>query len=514
MNAPILLQMRGVSKAFGNTQALDNVSFELRQREIHGLLGGNGAGKTTLMNILFGLYRADAGEIFLNDQPVHITGPKDAISHRINMVHQHFLQVGSFTVLENILIGAPRKNRWNNRYDAEVQKIQSLQERFGLQVPLDALIEDLPMGMRQKVEILKALYRGVQVLILDEPTTNLTPQEVDALFQSLRVMVQEGLSVVFITHKLREVMSVCDRITVLRNGKNVLTLDRQEASEDAFVRAMVGEGMDLSRSVIFAHAGQDLPAPAPVPLLRVEGIVTAPAEGSVALKGVSFDVREGEIFGIAGVAGNGQRELAEVVMGLLPVQSGQVFLRDQTLPHPDSRRVLKGNFAYIPEDRLHDGFLPRASVAHNLILGLHRRPPYSNGRVIDWSTVFSHTRDLIGQYNIKTSGPEDMGGNLSGGNIQRVMVARAFSATAPVLVAHNPTRGLDIPSMDLVYQKMLERKRQGQATLLISEDLDELMLMCDRIGVLYKGELLGIVERGQFEKYTIGQMMSGIRPQA
>jgi len=272
--------------------------------------------------------------------------------------------------------------------------------------------------------------------------------------------------------------------------------------------------MDLSRSVIFAHAGQDLPAPAPVPLLRVEGIVTAPAEGSVALKGVSFNVREGEIFGIAGVAGNGQRELAEVVMGLLPVQSGQVFLRDQTLPHPGSRRVLEGDFAYLPEDRLHDGFLPRASVAHNLILGLHRRPPYSNGRVIDWSTVFSRARELIGQYNIKTSGPEDMGGNLSGGNIQRVMVARAFSATAPVLVAHNPTRGLDIPSMDLVYQKMLERKRQGQATLLISEDLDELMLMCDRIGVLYKGELLGIVERGQFEKYTIGQMMSGIRPQA
>jgi simple sugar transport system ATP-binding protein len=231
----------------------------------------------------------------------------------------------------------------------------------------------------------------------------------------------------------------------------------------------------------------------------------------MALKNVSFEVREGEIFGIAGVAGNGQRELAEVVMGLLPVQAGQILLRHQALPHPDSRRGLKGDFAYIPEDRLHDGFLPRATVAHNLILGLHRRPPYSNGRVIDWKTVHARALDLIAQYNIKASGPEDMGGNLSGGNIQRVMVARAFSAAAPVLVAHNPTRGLDIPSMDLVYQRLLERKRQGQATLLISEDLDEILELSDRIAVIYEGEIVRVMPADEATPETLGLLMAGMR---
>ena len=510
MTDSAILQMSGVRKSFGTGVALDNVEFALGAREIHGLLGGNGAGKTTLMNILFGLYHMDAGKISFHDAEIEIHSPKDAIHHRIGMVHQHFLQIKTFTVIENIVLGTRLASRFSMDLTLEERKLRDLSERFSLDVDLHARIEDLPMGARQKVEILKALYRGVEILILDEPTTNLTPQEVDALFQSLRVMVQEGLSIVFITHKLREVLSVCDRISVLRNGKNVLTLRRDEATEEAFVRGMVGDEMDIEGSVIFSERGSSTLVGERC-IAQIDGANLSSAEKIPLLKNIDLGIHEGEILGIAGVAGNGQTELAEILFGVQPVTSGSITFESKEITHAPTEERLEMGIAYIPEDRLHDGFLPKANVAQNLILGYHRQEPYQRNGLMDWKTVFRISRDLILRYNIKTSGPEETGANLSGGNIQRVLIARAFSKPVRLMIMHNPTRGLDIPSMDFVYTSLLERKKQGMATLILSENLDELLLLCDRIAVIYRGEIVGVLGREQFEKYEIGRLMSGVR---
>ncbi len=508
-----LLELKNVRKVFGQTVALDSVSFTLYPGEIHGLLGGNGAGKTTLMNVLYGLYRKDDGDIILKGQKVNVQGPRDAIKLGIGMVHQHFLQIGNFTVLENIVLGTDVNNRYTMKLEDEAKKVEELCGRFGLNVDLNASMDTLPVGTRQKVEILKALYRGVDILILDEPTTNLTPQEVDALFESLRVMVDDGLSIVFITHKLREVLSVCDRITVLREGRNITSLDRENASEEIFVRAMVGESMDIKNSIYFSQ-GERKPVQRSEkhqPIFKMENIEIINKDQVKLLKDISIMLHPGEILGISGVAGNGQRELAETVIGVMQPTQGTIALQGTDITEKTNEDLFKMGISYIPEDRLHDGFLPKANVAQNLILGYHRNKPYSDGTFINWKTVFKETRSQIKEYNIKTSGPDDIGGNLSGGNIQRVMIARAFSMPSDLMVAHNPTRGLDIPSMDFVYQKMLQRREDGFATLLISEDLDELIRMADRIAVIYRGEILGVLERDQFDKYAIGRLMSGIK---
>ncbi len=509
----VVLRMKDVRKVFGSTVALDNVNFELLKGEIHGLLGGNGAGKTTLMNVLFGLYRADSGEIMLRGEKINIQSPRDAIQAGIGMVHQHFLQVNNFSVIQNIVLGSNVNHKFTMNLVDERQKIEELAERFGLNVDLDATIEFLPMGMRQKVEILKALYRGIDVLILDEPTTNLTPQEVDDLFHSLQEMVKRGMSIVFITHKLREVLSVCERISVLREGKNVLTLQRSQATEEAFVKAMVGDELDVESSIIFAEEGvaEATRAVGEQPVVQVQDLGLVSKDNLTLLKNINLTIHEGEILGLAGIAGNGQRELAEALLGVSPATSGHIFIDGKDMVGLSSREMLEAGVAYIPEDRLSDGFLRKASVAQNLILGHHRRPPYAKGGFIDWNSVTRISETLITEYNIKTQGPNDPGGNLSGGNIQRVMIARAFSQPSRLMVAHNPTRGLDIPSMDFVYTKMLARKVQGQATLLISENLDELLLLCDRMAVIFRGEIVGILDRNQFEKYEIGRMMSGVR---
>jgi general nucleoside transport system ATP-binding protein len=508
-----ILRMEGVYKSFGTSTALDDVNFVLNAREIHGLLGGNGAGKTTLMNILYGLYRMDAGEVILHGRHVDIHSPKDALRYKIGMVHQHFLQLNSFTAIQNIILGASAKNRFSLNLTHEEKKLKALVERFGLDVNLDAMIEDLPMGVRQKVEILKALYRGVEILILDEPTTNLTPQEVDLLFQSLRAMVNEGLSIVFITHKLREVLSVCDRITVLRNGKNALTLRREAASEEEFVRAMVGEELNIEKSVIFSEHGLEF-TPQPVDLqtiLQVDGLQLVSKDKAILLNNIDLQICAGEIYGIAGVAGNGQCELAEVLVGVRQPTAGRIQFKGKNIRSKTTQELLEMGMSYIPEDRLHDGFLPKANVAQNLILGFHHQKPYSTRGFMDWKTITRATRQMILQFNIKTEGPEEMGANLSGGNIQRVMIARACAHPCVILIAHNPTRGLDIPSMDFFYTNLLERKKKGYSTLLISENLDELLLLCDKIAVIYSAEIMGVLDRSKFEKYEIGRMMSGVR---
>ena len=504
--------MRGIHKRFGLVTALDNVDLTVQPGEILGLLGGNGAGKTTLMNVLFGLYQADAGAILVQGQRAAIRGPKDALTHGIGMVHQHFLQVNDFTVLENIVLGSPLRNWPRLQLATARQRVTALAQRFGLAVDPDAPLADLSMGVRQRVEILKALYRDARLLILDEPTTMLTPQEVDTLFQSLRLMVAQGVSVIFITHKLREVLAVCDRITVLRNGRSVLTLARETATDSALVQAMVGDALDVEASLVFTGERRGPPRPVvgdAAPLLVTTGVTISDDLQLPAITDCSFAIGAGEILGLAGVAGNGQRELAEGLLGIRPLVQGQVTLAGQPVRFGQTAHLLANGVAYIPEARMADGFLPRASVAHNLILGQHRQPPYSNGRWLNWRQIVARARQQIGEFNIKTPGPHAVGANLSGGNIQRVLLARAFARPLKLLVAHNPTQGLDLPSIEFVYQKILAQRATGLATLLISENLDELFLLCDRLAVLYRGRIMGILDRDHFDAYTVGSLMSG-----
>ncbi len=511
MTSEIILEMRGICKSFGPVVALDNVDLELKRGEIRGLLGGNGAGKTTLMNILYGLYKADAGQILIEGQPLVIHAPQDAIGGGIGMVHQQFLQVNRFSVAENIILGTELRNRPTLSVEAEKRRILELSQHFGLPLNPEATVSELPMGVRQRVEILKALYRGVKILVLDEPTTNLTPQEVDALFESLRAMVREGLSVIFITHKLREVLDVCDTVTVLRHGRNVLTLDREAASEEALVRGMVGEDLNLEESILFTKGlNEEALQVGQKPVLEIEDIVVGEERAPV-LKGCSLTVYDREILGVAGVAGNGQLELAESVLGLRRCLRGRILVDGADIVSLNTQQLLQMGVAYIPEDRWLDGFLPKANVAQNLILGSHRQEPYSNGRTLNWRRIFERTQAIIQEFNIQTQGPGDTAGNLSGGNIQRVMLARAFSQPIRLLVAHNPTRGLDISSTEFIYARLLERKNQGMATLLISENIEELFLLSGRIVAISNGVIMGVLERDQFDKYQLGRMMSGVR---
>jgi len=507
----IILEMRGMRKAFGPVAALDEAHFQLQTREIHGLLGGNGAGKTTLMNILYGLYRADGGEVVLNGQPVQIRSPRDALHQRIGMVHQHFLQVDNFTVAQNVALGTPARGRVLLNLAAAEERVRELAARFGLDVDPHARVADLPMGARQRVEILKALYRNVQILILDEPTTNLTPHEVDSLFGSLRAMVDDTISVVFITHKIREALHVCDRVSVMRSGRNVLTLRRGETSEEALVRAMVGDEVDVQTSPLFSDGRSELRPPvSDYSVLRVEGLSVATRDGVSRLKQCNLEVNSGEILGIAGVAGNGQREMVEALMGVGAFTRGRLWMDNVDVTGVDTARLLARGVTYISEDRLHDGFLPNGNVVQNLILGFHRNPPYTRGGWLDWKAAFGVSRRLIEEYRIRTTGPEEVAVNLSGGNIQRLILARAFSHPCRLLIAHSPTRGLDVSSTEFVYRRLLELRAQGVAILLLSEDLDELLILCDRIAVLYSGQIMGSLQREKFDRYGIGRLMSGV----
>ncbi len=536
------LHMQAIRKTFGSVIALNNVSLTVAPNEIHGLLGGNGAGKTTLMNVLYGLYKPDGGDISLNGQPLTIHAPRDALQHGIGMVHQHFLQVDRFSVLDNIVLGMGRVNRRQAR-----QQINELAQRFGLTVDLSARVERLPLGVRQRVEILKALYRGVEVLILDEPTTNLTPQEVDTLFVSLREMVQAGLSIIFITHKLREVLTVCDRITVLRDGETVLTVTQADASQQTLVEAMVGQQLNVADSVVVDVTLTPNPSVAPVesdfdtlsqrdssvepvetepvetepveidfdnsrsqPTVQVKNLRVLGAGRRAVLSDCEFTINRHEILGIAGVADNGQQPLAEALLGLRKPTAGQLIIDGLDVTSmPTAQRLQAGQIAYIPEDRMHDGVLPGATVAQNLILGFQRQQPYSGGLFLRWRQIYQAAQQMIGEYNIRTLGPQDVGANLSGGNIQRLLIARAFSFPAKLLIAHNPTQGLDIASMEFVYSKLLARRSEGGATLLMSENLDELIRLCDRIAVMYQGQISGILSRPQFDSYEIGRLMGG-----
>jgi general nucleoside transport system ATP-binding protein len=521
------LTMSGVSKSFGPVRALVDADLELAAGEVHGLVGGNGAGKTTLMNVLYGLYHPDAGEIRVEGREVHIRSPRDAIGLGIGMVHQHLLQVSSYSVVENVVLGT---SGGSGGLRKAARRIEELSERFGLAVDPRARTDRLSVGARQRVEILKVLYRGARVLILDEPTTNLTPQEVDDLFASLRVIVAEGTSIVFISHKVREVLAICDRISVMRDGRRLTTVQRSATDATGLASLMVGElaaesSSDVAATLGLVAVGEVVPddgAAAPevaqpaaaAPRLIVSDLVVHNDQGVPAVRGVDLAVGAGEVLGVAGVAGNGQVELAEALAGVRAVHAGKVAVDGIDLAGAQTRRWLTSGVAYVPEDRHRDGILGAASVTDNLLLGSQRSPGYRRAGLLDWRKVREHSQATIENYAIKTPSSEAPAGNLSGGNIQRLVLARAFGREPSVLVLQNPTRGLDLRSTSFVYDRVHEARDRGCAVVLISEDLDELSLLADRIVVLYSGEVVGESRRGDYDAYSLGRLMAGVRETA
>jgi ABC-type uncharacterized transport system ATPase subunit len=517
------LTMAGISKSFGPVRALVEADFELAAGEVHGLVGGNGAGKTTLMNVLYGLYRPDAGAIRVDGREVHIRSPRDAIDHGIGMVHQHLLQVSTYSVVENVVLGT---GGTSGGLRNATRRITELSDQFGLAVDPRARTDRLSVGARQRVEILKVLYRGARILILDEPTTNLTPQEVDDLFASLRGIVAEGTGVVFISHKVREVLAICDRISVMRDGRRLTTVRRSDTDANGLASLMVGElateqSSDVAAALGLGAVGQvaaerpggaDL-APARA-RLTVSGLVVPNDQGVAAVRGVDLTVRAGEVLGVAGVAGNGQVELAEALAGVREAQAGSVLVDGADLAGAHTRRWLTAGVAYVPEDRHRDGILGAASVTDNLLLGAQRSPAYRRAGLIDWRRVREHARTTIDRYSIKTPGPDAPAGNLSGGNIQRLVLARAFDREPSVLVLQNPTRGLDLRSIKFVYDRVQDARDRGCAVVLLSEDLDELSLLADRMVVLYSGEIAGERSRGNYDAYELGRLMAGVRETA
>ncbi len=495
--------MRGICKRFAGVVANDHVNLEVRAGEVHALLGENGAGKSTLMNILSGLYRADAGEIFIHGRRVDIRSPRRAIELGIGMVHQHFMLVEMHTVAENITLGLDRPRFLLNLRQIE-REIGQISERYGLQVDPRAYIWQLSVGEQQRVEILKMLYRGVDILILDEPTAVLTPQEADELFATLRQMASEGRSVIFISHKLDEVMHIADRITVLRGGKVAATLDRASTDKRQLARLMVG------REVLFNLAKTPF-KPGEV-VLEVRNVHALSDRGMPALKDVSFTIRRGEILGVAGVAGNGQRELAEVITGLRKVTRGEIIIRSQNMTNASPRKVIDEKVSHVPEDRLGMGLIPNLPVSDNAILKGYLHPPLSRGPFLDGVSIRSFVQKLIDSFDVATPSQDIPIKLLSGGNLQKTLLAREISVGPELMVAVHPTRGLDVGATEFVQRTLLKQRDDGLAILLISEDLDELLALSDRIAVMYGGQIRAIVNAAEADIAEIGLMMASKEP--
>jgi simple sugar transport system ATP-binding protein len=497
--------MIGISKRFPGVVANDDVSFEAAPGEVHALLGENGAGKTTLSNVLTGLYRPDEGEIELYGERVHFHSPRDALDAGICMVHQHFRLVEPFSVAENIVLGDHRKHgrSFFLHTSATEAHVADLESRYGLRIDPKARIWQLSVGEQQRVEILKALYREARILIMDEPTAVLTPQEADALFETLRAMAADGKTVIFISHKLHEVMAVADRVTVLRGGKTVTTVDVAGASPRSLAALMVGREVETA-----ARVERDAP-PEQALALAVEGLSAHGDRGGEALHDVSLHVRAGEIVAIVGVAGNGQRELAETISGIRPSSAGTVSVGGKVLRGGDPRQAIGAGIAHVPEDRLGTGLAPSISVARNAVLKTYRSRPVSSGPFLRLGQIADLARSLMERYDVKAPGPETPARNLSGGNLQKLVLGREFQGDPNVLIAAQPTRGLDVGAIETVHAYLRQAAAAGVAVLLVSEDLDEAFALADRLVVMYEGRIVGEADASSATVDEIGFLMAG-----
>ena len=502
---PQRLSMKGITKRFPGVLANDNVSFDVRPGEVHALLGENGAGKTTLMNILYGLYQADSGSMSINGVLVTFRSPKDAMREGIGLVAQHFHLARRHSVAENIALGL-RGTPFFYPVRALEQKIRTLGTSYGLAVDPKAKVWQLSPGEQQRVEILKALIQGAKILILDEPTSVLTPQEAESLFEVLRRMRSEGEAVIFISHKLDEVMEIADRITVLRKGAVVATLDKTEASPEILARHMMGKDV--------APLRPKTKPPQEKAVLELNKVWVKNKRGISALKDVSFKLRHGEILGVAGVAGNGQAELIEVLTGLHKPASGHILLEGQDCTALGVKGLFEAGVAHIPEDRNHMGVVPSMSVAENLVLRQYRYQPFSRLGLLDWRKVTEFAQNSIKDYQISTPSKETLTRLLSGGNVQKVILARELSGQPKLVVAAHPTYGLDVSAAALTHDLLLKQREMGAGVLLVSEDLDELLKLSDRIAVLFSGELMGMIDASTSSREAIGLLMAGRKASA
>ena len=501
-----LLEMNGITKAFPGVVANDSIDFDVRYGEVHTLLGENGAGKSTLVKILFGLYQSDEGSIRLRNDPMEITAPAEAISARIGMIHQHFMLVPTLTVAENVALGTASTRRPFTDLDLVSERVAEISRQHGLAVDPSVEVRRLAVGERQRVEIVKALYRDVELLVLDEPTAVLTPGEVDDLFVILRRMADSGHGLIFISHKLREVMSLSDRITVLRNGRVVQTTTPAETSTEELAQMMVGRSVNLA---------PDKPKREPGGVrLEVESLTVQGDREEISVHQVDLQVRSGEILGIAGVSGNGQRELAEAIAGLRSVEAGGVVRLDGIdVTDRDVRARRDQGLGYISEERMKDGAIAEFTVGENLLLVEHGSKKFTRRGMLAFGAINKHCEKLVEDFGVKTPSVETPTSSLSGGNIQKVILARELSAKPTVLLACQPTRGVDIGATEYIHNLLIEQRDLGTATLLISEDLDEILGLADRIAVMYEGRIVGIVPVEEARRNQIGLMMAGVPEQ-
>ena len=510
MTMTLALQATGITKRFPGVLANDHINFTLQKGEIHALLGENGAGKTTLMNILYGLYQPEEGEITINGKPTRITSPHDAISQGIGMVHQHFMLVSPLTVTENIMLG--QETTINSTHSLGpiatldrrkvAGRIRELSHEYSLMVDPDAVVADLTVGAQQRVEIIKALYRNADILILDEPTAVLTPQEADELFVIMRTLIQQGKSIIFITHKLREVLAVADTISVMRSGQMVGTTTPAEATQETLAEMMVGRAVILTIDKADANPGQSV--------LKVDDLHVLDERDHMVVDGVDLEVFAGEILGIAGVQGNGQTELTEALTGLRRATSGHIQLLGTDTTHSNPRKVQELGTSHIPEDRQKHGLVLSFPIRDNLVLNTYYQAPFASGIEMNYAVIESNATELVHTFDVRTPGTSTPAGSLSGGNQQKVIIARELSRPVKLLIASQPTRGLDVGSIEFIHHQIVNARDKGAAVLLISAELDEILSLSDRIAVMYKGRILDTVPAKGATREQLGLLMAGI----
>jgi simple sugar transport system ATP-binding protein len=498
----LALALTGITKRFPGVLANDHVSLDLYKGEIHALLGENGAGKSTLMNVAYGLYQPDEGNIHVDGQEVSFQSPRDAIARGIGMVHQHFMLVPVFTVAENIMLGDETvRNGVLDRRGVSTA-VRELSHQYGLDVDPDAYVSELPVGVQQRVEIVKALYRKAEILILDEPTAVLTPQEANDLFRVMRGLSSQGVSIIFITHKLKEVLAVADRITVMQSGSVVGTCKPEETDENELATMMVGREVILTVDKEPAQLGE--------PVLSVKDLSVTDDREVEAVRGVSLSVREGEVLGIAGVQGNGQTELVEALTGLRQAESGQVILSGTDITNKPPRPIIEAGVGHIPEDRQRFGLVLSYPITDNLVLCNYYLPPYARGGILDRGAIDENAERLVHQYDVRTPSSQVAVSKLSGGNQQKVIIAREFSRKTKLLIANQPTRGLDVGSIEYIHNMIIQMRDAGCAVLLVSAELDEILSLADRIAVMYNGQILDVLEARDATRENLGLLMAGV----
>jgi len=495
------LEIKGITKKFGELVANDSINLKVNNSQILAILGENGAGKSTLMNIVYGLLSADSGEILIDGKKVEINSPADALAVGIGMVHQHFMLVPVFTVAENIVLGHEQSQRGVITLTDAKAKIKRICDEFKFEIDPDALIENLPVGVQQRVEIIRALMYEAKVLILDEPTAVLTPQETDELLNMMKVLKSKGTSIIFITHKLREVKEVADQITVIRRGKVVGTLD-PATSQEELASLMVGRDVDLKVDKSNSSPGETI--------LKIDGLNIYDGSGRAIVSNLSIDIKSGEILAIAGVQGNGQSEIARAIMNLEPHVTGSVKIEGSEILGNTVHESIKSGIAFIPESRELDGLIGSFSIAENLILNIHDVEPFAKFGQLSKSAIANNASERVKEFDIRTQSINDSASSLSGGNKQKVVLARELSRNVKVVVASQPTRGLDVGSIEFVHERILAERASGRAILLISTELDEVIALADRIAVIYRGEILGIVEPS-VTREKLGLMMAGVK---